>query len=290
MIQILRNYWIPTKTGEFRKPQAMNRDDLRDDFPFNNSNGLLTAIEFGKDTVIQAEEERKRKEQQNDNFKQRDMFAKESGFESLDEMEDFADLAKELKARGKTAAEIREFLNPKKPDFSDNTSANPTRRADKVKEEAENAPEKIKEKRPRSVSVYEWTKVQKEAKEYLKNSYTVEDILYCQICKKEMPFKVDGNYYFEAVSLLGDVSKAYQANFIALCPLDAAKFKHANKQKDEMAKLIRRLIKDRDAEDINDGYDDENSIELELADEAATLTFSPKHLIDIQATLDVEFN
>jgi len=287
LIQELKSYaWIPTKSGEFLTPQAMTRDDLRDDFPFNNSNGLLTAIEFGKDSVVRAEEERKQKEQQNSNFKQRDIFAKESGFESLDEMEDFAALAKELKAQGKTAAEIRDILNPKKPYFEDDYSSNPERRTGKIQETTVDAPEKRTEMRERSVAV-DNTETKKAAKSYLRDRYTDDDkILYCQICKKEMPFKLsDGSYYFEVVQLIGDTQKRYKENHIALCPTDAAKFQYANPSKDNISDLVNALLDDRSPDDINDSDEAENCFDIVLAGNTETVQFRRVHLIDLKAVL-----
>ena len=49
-----------------------------------------------------------------------------------------------------------------------------------------------------------------------------------QICEEEMPFKKrDGKYYFEAVEAftLYYFRKEHHAQFLALCPLCAAKYK-----------------------------------------------------------------
>ena len=291
VIQELKSHaWIPTKSGEFRKPQAVTRDDLRDDFPFNNSNGLLTAIEFGKDSIVQAvkraEEERKQKEQQNANFKQRDMFAKELGAESLDEAEEAIKFLHEMKVQGKTLAEIRDILNPKKPDYEDDYSSNPDRRAGKVQEAAADAPDKRSILKWRSAPV-DNTETKKAAKSYLKDKYTDDDkVLYCQICNQEMPFKLaDGSYYFETVQLIGDTLKKYRENYIALCPTDVAKFQYTNPSKDKISDLVNTLIDDRSPDDINDSGDDENSFEIVLAGNTETVQFRRVHLIDLKAVL-----
>jgi len=289
LLYYLKKYpWIPNKDKSFiYPPQGITANDLPEDFPFNNSNGLLTAIEFGKNAKDNEEREKRLQEQTTASFKQRDIFAKESGFESLDEMEDFAALAKELKAQGKTAAEIRAILNPKKPDFEDDYSSNPERRAGKVQDAAADAPEKRTEMRQRSVAV-DNTETKKAAKSYLRDRYTDDDtkVLYCQICKKEMPFKLsDGNYYFEVVQLIGDTQKRYKENYIALCPTDAAKFQYANPSKDKIGNLVNALIDDRSPDDINDSDDDENSFDIVLAGNTETLQFRRVHLIDLKAVL-----
>lgn len=279
--------WIPSNKDNFlRTPRAMTRDDLPDDFPFNNNNGLLTAIEFGKNAKNNEEREKRLQEQATASFKQRDIFAKENGFESVDEMEDFAALAKELKAQGKTAAEIRAILNPKKPDFEDDYSSNPERRAGKVQEAADDAPEKRTEMRQRSVAV-DNTEIKKAAKSYLRDRYTDDDkILYCQICNKEMPFKLaDGSYYFEVVQLISDTQKRYKENYIALCPTDAAKFQYANLSKSEIGGLVDKLTSNRSVDEINDSDEDDNCFEIELAGEIETLQFRRIHLMDLKAVL-----
>jgi hypothetical protein len=288
LIYHLKNHaWIPTKSGEFLNPKAMTRDDLRDDFPFNNNNGLLTAIEFGKYSEIREAEENKRKEQQKDSFKQKQRLAKELGAESVDEVKEAIKLFNEIKNQGKTIEEVRAIFNPKKPDFEDDYSSNPSRRAEKLKEDALNSPKKLKEVRLRSVSDGEHEKVKQRAKEYLKDRYTINDVLYCQICKKEMPFKLsDGSYYFEAVSLINDTEKSYIYNFIALCPIDAAKFKFANTSKNNMKTLIKEIIENRTHEEINNNKNGKNYIELVLADNSEVIEFTPKHLGDIKSTLD----
>ena len=125
------------------------------------------------------------------------------------------------------------------------------------------------------------------AKEYLKDRYTINDVLYCQICRNEMPFKLsDGSYYFEAVSLINDTEKSYRYNFIALCPVVAAKFKFANTSRNNMKTLIKEIIENRTPEEINNNDNGKNYIELVLADNSEVIEFTPKHLGDIKSTLD----
>jgi hypothetical protein len=129
-------------------------------------------------------------------------------------------------------------------------------------------------------------KVKKAAREYLKNRYTQNDkVLYCQICKQPMPFRLaDGNFYFEAVEWL-KADKRHKEGFIALCPTDAAKFKHANASKDNTEIRIKKLLA-RTAQQINNSDDDNNKVHITLANTPETLAFSPNHLIDLKAILD----
>lgn len=52
LVYHLKNHdWIPNTSGEFCTPRAMIHEALRADFPFNDGNGLLTKIEFGKNAM-----------------------------------------------------------------------------------------------------------------------------------------------------------------------------------------------------------------------------------------------
>ena len=49
LVHYLKSFaWVPDKSGEFRRPQNMTRDELRTDFLYDDRNGLLTAIGFGE--------------------------------------------------------------------------------------------------------------------------------------------------------------------------------------------------------------------------------------------------
>ncbi|MEI7795903.1 MAG: hypothetical protein WCI06_04620, partial [Methylococcaceae bacterium] len=281
--------WIPSnKDNLLRTPRAMTRDDLPDDFPFNNNNGLLTALEFGKNAKDNDEKEKKLQEQANSSFKEKEKIAKDSGFESSEEMTAAAQLIKDAKAQGKSLEDMRNATLTQQtiPNFEGDYSSNPERRAGKVQEAAEDAPEKRTEMRQRSVAV-DNTETKKAAKSYLKDKYTDDDkILYCQICNKEMPFKLsDGSYYFETVQLISDTQKRYKENYIALCPTDAAKFQYANLSKSAIGGLVDKLTSNRSVDEINASDEDDNCFEIELAGEIETLQFRRIHLMDLKAVL-----
>ena len=49
LVCLLKDYaWIPDKSGAFHKAYDMTKDDLHADFPYDDHNGLLTAIGFGE--------------------------------------------------------------------------------------------------------------------------------------------------------------------------------------------------------------------------------------------------
>ena len=75
-----------------------------------------------------------------------------------------------------------------------------------------------------------------EVRAYLEDLYTDgEGRMVCQGCQREMLFKrPDGKYYFEAVEFIKSSGKELPQNFIALCPVCAAKFRNTLQTSDEM--------------------------------------------------------
>jgi hypothetical protein len=105
----------------------------------------------------------------------------------------------------------------------------------KVAEAARNAPEKKREIRERTMRL-EVAGHRQEVRAYLRDLYTnAANQMICQCCRQEMPFKLlDGETpYFEAVEFLKECSRELVENYIALCPVCAAKFQHARATTDE---------------------------------------------------------
>ena len=93
LVQHLKScVWIPDQHGTFHRPQDMTRDMLPQEFPYDDRNGLLTAIGFGEKAKETSEE-----------FKARDADAKKLGFGSATELEEALELL-----RAKREGRIRE--------------------------------------------------------------------------------------------------------------------------------------------------------------------------------------
>jgi hypothetical protein len=76
LVQFLKSCtWIPDAHGTFHKPQDMTRDMLPKEFPYDDRNGLLTAIGFEKSA-----------REASDEFKARDAEARKLGFASAGEI------------------------------------------------------------------------------------------------------------------------------------------------------------------------------------------------------------
>lgn len=263
------NDWIPDKEGVFRNPKDMSRDQLRDDFPYDDRNGLLTAIGFG-------ENEKKRTAE----YTAKNQKAQELGFESTEEADKLARLARLAKENGKSLDDIMLELQPKnnhQPDFPSRNVSNPDRRQERTYEQFNDAQEKEYAKKERSVRT---TRGAIDPTTWLRNQYTNEtDQMVCQICKEEMPFrKRDGTYYFEKKEILSRkyLPKEYEAQHLALCPLCAAKYDEFVKKDDEAM----RALKEKIFNAVN------GEIPITLGDEKTSIRFVESHLLDLTTILE----
>ena len=266
LVQHLKNCaWIPDGSGVFRAPNVMRREDLRTDFPYDDRNGLLTAIGFG---------ELSRK--LNDDYRARNDAAKKMGFDSAEDAEKFAKLVKE---EGVTAAELRSlFSQRKRASQPEETVQNPERRRKGVLERRDNAPSKVSITRERAIQPGARLEAL-EAKAYLRAKYkNVDNQLVCQCCHAEMPFKVRGDHYFEAVQCVRGLDSHYFENRLALCPTCAAMYQHARETDDAE---IRRSIVENEASETASAV----AIPISLAGRQFELRFVGTHWFDIKTVL-----
>ena len=262
LVHQLRNAaWVPQRDSEFVRPPEASRDLLPDGFPFDPSWLWLAAIRFGAETEKRAEQFRKTQE-----------IATELGFPdeaALDDGRRFAELAADTRQRI-----LAEHESP--VDLPIHEPGNPDRRAESVREDARQAPERTSEKRERSVSVNRDPIKREETVPYLRELYTNADgITICQACKDRLPFRLaDGNYFFEAVEFLPDLDRHHYQNYLALCPNHAAMFMHANASTDEITDRFLAL--------------NGSELELTLADQLVTVYFTDTHAADLRVVLEVD--
>ena len=281
LIYYLKKYsWIPNKEKTYiYPPSRITLDDLPDDFPFNNTNGLLTAIEFGKTAKDKEEKEKRLQEQATASFKEKEKNAQELGFDSASEAEEAARLTEELGG----IANVREIAarRNKSTEQPEESVPNPERRRKNVLERSENAPSKESVMRERSIQQGIAT-VTAEAKAYLRVKYTnANHELVCQCCQQEMPFKIGDAYYFEAVQCLKKVDKHHIENHLALCPICAAMYKHARIIEDSELRSL--LIEHNTQENATSA-----EIPLMLAGKEYFLRFVGTHFFDLQTVLGEE--
>jgi hypothetical protein len=281
IIAILKKYkWVPQdsdKTIEFVQPRDAVAEKLPGGFVFQTSWQWLNALEFGKSVEERQEAVRRALEQQTAEYKHKEEVAKDMGFESVDEAQIMVQLAQVMRESGQSPDRLLQQLRPtpeqKQTSFPSRPIANPERRKERLGEQLSDAPNKEYKKRDRSVRT---TNGAIDPITWLRNQYTNEaDQMVCQICKEEMPFrKRDGAHYFEKKEVLSKkyLTKEHEAQYLALCPLCAAKYNEFVKNDDEvMAELREEIVSSEDYE-----------IPISLGDEQTSIRFVETHFHDLK--------
>jgi hypothetical protein len=249
--------WVPQGAGDFVRPSEASQELLPEGFPFDAGWAWIKAVQFGEEVQKRSEEGRRKRE-----------VAKELGFtddKALGDAKWFAALSLEERQQFK-----REYQARRDAELPDHESGDPARRAARVGEQAADAPHRVTEPRTRAVSVGR-DAVKKDTDPYLRHQYTNDDgETICQVCKEELPFKLsDGQYYFEAVEFLPELTKRHFQNYLSLCPNHAAMVRFANG--------TRELVKDLFVDLVG------QELEVVLADENATIYFTQTHIADLTA-------
>ena len=274
--------WVPQKQEVeekiiFVEPSDAVAELLPSGFPFDGGAKWLEAIEFGKAKRDREELERRRQEENSQNYQRQETAAKEIGFSSVEEAQEAKEVM-ELKRKDPEGFKRWQDSSKEKIRFPTHRVANPERRKERFVEQHANAPKKKNETRERSVRT---TRGEIDPSVYLRNQYTNEDDqMICQICKEEMPFrKRDGEYYFQAVEALSKeyFDKEHEAQFLALCPLCAAMYKEFVKCDDTALEELHRALKSSD----------ELKVPLKLGERETSVRFVEAHYSDISTILRI---
>jgi len=255
LVRLKNSKWVPTKDGSLEKPAEITTYQLLDKF--------LGATELTESLGIveganQSEDERKREH------------ATELGvsLEDIEFLKNYRNEVEQLKAALVARKE--------RPTFPTMPLVNPERRQERLGEQLSDAPNKEYEKRERSVRT---TNGAIDPITWLRNQYTNEaGQMVCQICKEEMPFrKRDGLHYFEKKEVLSIkyLPKEHEAQYLALCPVCAAKYDEFVKPVDEvMAELWKEIVSTENCE-----------IPISLGDEKTSIRFVETHYHDLNAII-----
>lgn len=249
------NEWIPSKNGSFVKPSEITTDQLFDNF--------IGTTELIENLGIRKASEVERKQNA----------ARELGLNPED--------AELIMSNPKELQYFLDSLKPRKglPAFPERPVQNPERRSEKIQTAIGDAPTKEYKIVERS------TKVSSpiiEPRIQLRTLYTNDDEqMVCQICKHEMPFiKRDGTYYFEKKEILSKnyLSKELEAQYLALCPVCAAKYNEfIIDDKVAEADLHQRIL---DSDDLE--------IPITLSDEETSIRFVETHFHDLKIIIESE--
>ncbi|QUT05556.1 hypothetical protein KFK14_21775 [Sphingobium phenoxybenzoativorans] len=251
--------WIPAKDGTLRQPRTITSAELGAGYSVGGNDAWLQAIGFG-------EEQRKRSDQHKARIKAGELIGLNADLvEKLDGLPADVlaalneDIARKLDARAYEQVE-----------FPEREARDPDRRAARLAARAQHAPAKTYEVRERSVRTSN-NESRATARSYLEDHYTTPlGDMICQGCQKKMPFALpDGSPYFEASELLNGMTTEHAETHLAMCPVCAAKWRHANPMSDpELRSLIAAATSPE--------------IDIILAGEPVRLRFTQLHLDDIR--------
>lgn len=246
---VTKTAWLPDRDGSFHTPNVLGLGDLPDDFETSSPEAKQLA------KVLQMEHS------------------------DLDEIASKVEVDSEQLAqflRHKNDPRLLSFLGQLdfvEEDFPADEVPDPTRREERVKVEFEHARMKEYDERLRSVRTS--ASAVSARKEYLRLIYgNAHGHVACQLCHLPMPFQgLDDLDYFESVMLFRKpiVEKELASNYLALCPLCAAKFLYARRTPDSEI-----------ADAIQSGS---GAIAVVVAGASMVLRFAPAHLTDIATVL-----
>ncbi len=254
--------WIPTKESTLESPENVTRNQLLDDFVGNAE--LLDGLQIGDGSGP-------------DNLETPYQHAIAWGLSSA-QAEAYAQDQDEY-----VRTAMRDYKP--KPAFPSGEVTNPERRVAKVTEQIADSPDKTYEKR--FLNVRDSVPLE-DAYVLLRGLYTNADgQMVCQLCHDEMPFKKrDGSPYFEQRAILSRayIAKEHAAQYLALCPVCAAKYKvfvmpHMGRT-DSMDALHEALLALSRKSEL--------CVPVSLGRETAMLRFVEKHLRDLQVLLREE--
>lgn len=254
--QLKETAWVPQGNGIFARPAEANRDLLPEGFPFDPGWQWLTAIEFGKEAI-----------QKTAVYLGQQSSAKDFGFKSAEEAFKWAELSK-------FGVSLDDLLAKyKKRDLPDTESQNPGMRGTKIAAEVRSTPEKTPEIRGRTVDPG-YGRAQGDARTYLEDQYTKDDVMFCQFCKAPQPVMLNGKPHFEAVDCISDLKKETPYNKLALCPNHAAMYKNGGLILDAVQRAILECQEQKG-----------QRIPMNLAGNQVVLYFTKQHLGDLCAVL-----
>ncbi len=242
--------WLPDRSGCFHKASELSLDDLPLTFAKNETLSRQLRMRVQPPSPINAVAQ----------------LAQSAGV-SVDDIE-------YLKANKNDFETFKRWQATQraKPDRPEAESRHPALREERITEQAQSAGSVERQIRGRTVRVNWDTK--EEARTALRELNTnSSEQMVCQICIEEMPFKLDdGSYFFEAVQCVRELKRELPQNYIALCPVCAAMFKHVNGT--EPIELKQRILNATGSE-----------VPVTLAREQRGVIFTRKHLFDLQTAL-----
>jgi antitoxin component of MazEF toxin-antitoxin module len=294
--------WIPDKAGNFYRPSEITQDLLPDDFPYDNRNGWLTAIEFGKKAEKESQTQRENRKKAQELGVSSEVVEELSAY-TENEQKEFLEFWKQVKKRKhQSSPEVQEdeaqadsgeifvsfseafrqeFSRPGKGsderEYGDVTSmGDVNRRRARTESDiregvaAEPAPIERFRQVPRKI----WESKKNQSRVSVREAYHGE----CQICGDTF-VKRDGERYFEGVYIIS-VTKARWidrlGNVLCLCPKHSAMFEHGSVEADDIEAQVNAFELDGNEVLL---------LRVVLCGEEVKINFSRNHMLDLQEML-----
>lgn len=248
--------WIPTADGSMKMPDGLSVNELRPEF--RDADDLIKLLHIATESTQGV---------------RRRLYANALGV-SLDDIEFLRQHPEDFQQWRQSLAE-----RAVKPTFPTRTSADVARREARVAEQWHEATEKEYGYKEMSVRTSRGTV---DPHSRLIEYYTNDDgQMICQLCANEMPFKKrNEEYYFVEMEALGreHFSKEHPAQFLALCPICAAKYKEFVKSDGEAMNAMKLALLGSE----------EPAVPVMLGNSSEKLKFDPRHFGDIKTILREE--
>lgn len=252
--------WLPDSSGRMHRPCDLRLDDLHRTFERHQM--VAEQLAMKTDAVAEPVMERTSPQQQRLDIARRIQEASPEDQQRIYKILDKED-------------------DRERPEFPRADSSDPALREQRSKILNTEAVKKTSEKMPRRVRN---TRSAIDPQTTLREWYTNRSKqMVCQICKDEMPFKKrNGEYYFEAVEALTRdfLSREHESQYLALCPLCAAKYKEFVKRdrEGEAMKKVCRALMEMESDSLE--------VPLTFGESSASVRFVQTHVIDLQAILN----
>ena len=292
LIYFLKHYdWIPDRSGNFHKPRDITKDELSKRFPYDDRNGLLSAIEFGLGSSIKTNEITKAIEK--------------LGVEAGSVEAQIIDAITQNKCSESLLTDVLRTLRKVDPDNQDMLSPvdafgsasiaqsgqvdestcessgipDKARRQKKLEEEFEQG--LINRKEINRVLNYSFNNATMDEKREMYHQYKGK----CQICNKVI-VKHNSKPHFQAINIID--TKILDRKFIStlsigwntlcLCPYCAAEYRYCSKDISTLPDQIKFV-------DIPEKSGKHIELTFIMCGEERRIKFTPKHLLSLQIAL-----
>ena len=269
--QLKSSAWIPQADGKFVKPSEAKYEELPSDFDVNRDSSWVRLVEFGNEVKISEADSREQHRRRKEALSTLGLDANK-----MSELEPFFRKLAEFPLEGipSLIPDLIRRIDASEVSFPEGGKIHGDKRGEQISEEAKGAPARAGEKRVRTVHPT-YPSVKGNARQYLREQYTKDDNMFCQICHEPMPFRLgDGSPFVMKVEFLRDCEKRHFRNHLSLCPNHAAMFIHANDDKDNLRDMVGSMNGLR--------------LQISLAQSSCTIQFTEKHIHDIKKIMQID--